>query len=72
MQIKIYEREGQRSFLQMEGKEKRQVYLDDIYYGESQGRKIKVYCVTEDVEFYSKLDNLEKMLPDNLTTKKEL
>lgn len=65
MQIKIYEGEGQRSFLQMEGKENRKVYLDEIYYGESQGRKIKVYCVTEKVEFYSKLDDLEQILPDN-------
>lgn len=62
MQIKICEREDLREFLLIEGKEKRKVYLDEIYYGESQGRRIKLYCVTEDVEFYGKLDNLEKML----------
>lgn len=65
MQIKIYEGEGRRSFLQLDGKENRKAYLDEICYGESQGRKIKICCVMEDVEFYSKLDDLEQILPDN-------
>jgi DNA-binding LytR/AlgR family response regulator len=46
------------------GKEIRRIRWKDIYYAESLGRKIKLYCTWGTLEYYDKMDRLEKELEE--------
>lgn len=55
-------RENTRKFYLVKGKELQRIFHDEIYYGESIARKVKLYCTFGEVEFYERMDNLEREL----------
>ena len=54
--------ETKKKYLLVKGKEIRRIFYDDIYYAESEARKIKLYCENEIIEYYEKMDRLEQQL----------
>ena len=52
------------SILIAQGRDMIRIFLDDIYYAESRGRKIVINLKDEIIEYYEKMDQLEKRLGD--------
>ena len=61
---KAFEKVNQnnRKFLLLRKKEVARIFFDDIYYVESNGRKIRIHCQQGEVEYYEKLDILTEQL----------
>lgn len=55
---------SERKFLLIKGKELKRVFYDELYYAESEGRKIHLYCKDGMIEYYEKMDVLEGILKD--------
>ena len=55
----------QEKFLLLKKKDVSRIFLDDIYYVESEGRKIHIHCQQGKTECYEKLDMLEEKLEGN-------
>lgn len=53
---------NERKFLLIKGKEVTRVFYDEIYFAESVGRKMRLYCEEDMLEYYEKMDELEKEL----------
>ena len=49
-------------FLLLRKKDVSRIFLDEIYYVESEGRKIHIHCQQGKTEYYDKLDILEEQL----------
>lgn len=54
--------ENDKKYLLVTGKEIKRVFYEEIYYAESFARKIKLHCTFGELEFYEKMDELEKQL----------
>lgn len=54
-----------KSILIAHGKEMHRIFCDEIYYAESSARKIRLYCSSDIVEYYEKMDILESQLGDD-------
>ena len=52
----------ERKYLLVKGKDIKRVFYDEIYYAESMTRKIHLYFKDQEIEYYEKMDELEKLL----------
>ena len=56
--------EAKKPYLVLKGKHLRRIFLEDIYYIESEARKLRLHCVYGMVEHYGRLDEIEENIQD--------
>lgn len=57
--------EVRKPYLILKGKNLRRIFLEDIYYIESEARKLKLHCVHGMIEQYGRLDEIEESIQND-------
>ncbi len=55
----------EKSILVKVGTSSQKIYLDEIIYAEIYNRKVTLYTITKNIEFYAKMSNLEQELGED-------